>query len=379
MLAVVSLSYPMVATPIQRLSHRPLTTDLVRQYLQEIGRVPLLTPSQELSLAQQIQQYQALLAVRDQSDDPQIKRYVAAVVERDRRQQLGRRLSRAEWASLLNMSVTELQMCLQAGRQAWAKAANVPLAELQRIERQGQRAKSQLLQANLRLVVNIAKKYQHRGVEFLDLIQEGTLGLERAVEKFDPTKGFRFSTYAYWWIRQSITRAVASQSRTIRLPIHMVEKLNKIKCAQRRLAAQRGAMPSLADIAQELNLEVSQVREVLIAVPKSVALEQRVGADQETELQELIESTAPTPDEVIMRESLRTALRQLLSDLSPRERQVMELHYGLGEQPALEMAEIAALLGLSRERIRQIQHRALQKLRQPQRRREIQDYLEEFA
>ncbi|MFN4067478.1 MAG: RNA polymerase sigma factor, RpoD/SigA family [Thermosynechococcus sp.] len=370
----------MVATPIQPVSDRPLTTDLVRQYLQEIGRVPLLTPSEELHLAQQVQQYQALLTVRDQADDPQIKRYVAAVTERDRQQhQLGRRLTPAEWASLLNMSVTELQMCLQAGLQAWAKAANVPLAELQHIERQGQRAKTQLLQANLRLVVNIAKKYQHRGVEFLDLIQEGSLGLERAVEKFDPTKGFRFSTYAYWWIRQSVNRAVASQSRTIRLPIHMVEKLNKIKRAQRRLAAQQGAMPSLADIAQELNLEVSQVREVLMAVPKSVALEQRVGSDQETELQELIESTAPTPNEVIMRESLRTTLKQLLSDLSPRERQVMELRYGLGEQPALEMAEIAALLGLSRERIRQIEHRALQKLRQPQRRREIQDYLEEFA
>lgn len=370
----------MVATPIQCLSHRPLTTDLVRQYLQEIGRVPLLTPSQELNLAQQIQQYQALLAVRDQSDHPQIKRYVAAVVARDRQQQqLGRRLSRAEWASLLNMSMTELQRQVQAGRQAWAQAAKITLDELQRIERQGQRAKAQLLQANLRLVVNIAKKYQHRGVEFLDLIQEGSLGLERAVEKFDPTKGFRFSTYAYWWIRQSVTRAVASQSRTIRLPIHMVEKLNKIKRAQRRLAAQQGGMPTLADIAQELNLEVSQVREVLIAVPKSVALEQRVGSDQETELQELIESTAPTPNEVIMRESLRTALKQLLSDLSPRERQVMELRYGLGEQPALEIVEIAALLGLSRERIRQIEHRALQKLRQPQRRREIQDYLEEFA
>ncbi|WNC59715.1 RNA polymerase sigma factor, RpoD/SigA family [Thermosynechococcus sp. QS41] len=370
----------MVATPIQPVSDRPLTTDLVRQYLQEIGRVPLLTPSQELRLAQQVQQYQALLAVRDQSDDPQIKRYVAAVTERDRQQrQLGRPLTRTQWAARLKMSVAELQTCVQAGRQAWAKAANMTLSELQHIERQGQRAKTQLLQANLRLVVNIAKKYQHRGVEFLDLIQEGSLGLERAVEKFDPTKGFRFSTYAYWWIRQSVTRAVASQSRTIRLPIHMVEKLNKIKRAQRRLAAQQGAMPSLADIAQELNLEVSQVREVLMAVPKSVALEQRVGSDQETELQELIESTAPTPNEVIMRESLRTTLKQLLSDLSPRERQVMELRYGLGEQLALEMAEIAALLGLSRERIRQIEHRALQKLRQPQRRREIQDYLEEFA
>jgi len=369
----------MVVTPIEPTPLRPLTTDLVRQYLQEIGRFPLLTPAQEVTLAQQVQQYQALLGLWSQTSDPDLKAYVMALTERDRHQrQSGRPLSRQQWAAALNLTVAELQQQIRQGRQAWAKAAGISLAELQRIERQGKHAKAQLLQANLRLVVNIAKKYQHRGVEFLDLIQEGSIGLERAVEKFDPTKGFRFSTYAYWWIRQSITRAVANQSRTIRLPVHIVEKLNKIKRAQRHLAIQKGAMPSLADIAAELNLDTDQVREVLLAVPRAVALEQRVGTEQETELQELLESPTPTPNDLLMRDSLRGALQQLLSDLSPRERQVIELRYGLGEQPPLEMAEIAAFLGLSRERVRQIEHRALQKLRQPQRRRQIQEYLEEF-
>ncbi len=369
----------MVVTPIDPMPQRPLTTDLVRQYLQEIGRFPLLTPAQEVKLAQQVQHYQALLELWPQTADPHLKAYVAALTECDRHQrQWGRPLTHPQWAAILNLSVGELQQLIQRGRQAWAAVAGISLAELQRIEHQGKQAKAQLLQANLRLVVNIAKKYQHRGVEFLDLIQEGSLGLERAVEKFDPTKGCRFSTYAYWWIRQSITRAVASQSRTIRLPIHIVEKLNKIKRAQRRLAVQQGAMPTIADIAAELNLDTTQVREVLLAVPRSVALEQRVGTDQETELQELIEAPTPTPSDLLMRDALRTALQQLLSDLSARERQVLELHYGLGEHPPLEMAEIAALLGLSRERIRQIEHRALQKLRQPQRRQQIQAYLEDL-
>ncbi|MCI3280705.1 RNA polymerase sigma factor, RpoD/SigA family [Synechococcus sp. PCC 6717] len=369
----------MVVTPIEPAPRRPLTTDLVGQYLREIGRVPLLSPAQEVTLAQQVQQYQSLLEVCKQSSDPDLQAYTAALAERDRQhRQLGHMPNRQQWAAALKLSVEELQVVIQRGRQAWAKAAQISVAELEQIECHGTHAKAQLLQANLRLVVNIAKKYQHRGVEFLDLIQEGTLGLERAVEKFDPAKGFRFSTYAYWWIRQSVTRAVANQSRTIRLPIHMVEKLNKIKQAQRRLAIQQGAMPSVAEIAAELNLDATQVREVLLAIPRAIALEQRVGPEQETELQELIEATTPTPNDVLMRDSLRMTLQQMLGDLSPREQQVIELRYGLGDVPPLEMSEIATLLGLSRERIRQIEHRALQKLRQPQRRRQIQDYLDEL-
>ncbi|NES73393.1 MAG: sigma-70 family RNA polymerase sigma factor [Okeania sp. SIO2D1] len=258
------------------------TTDLVRLYLQEIGRVDLLERDQEVSEAQKVKRYVELWELLNESatkEEGIIQCYLRLIEIRNRlAAQLGHKPSLERWAKAADIPVVELKPTLAAGKLRWAQLAGLSVKELEQAQSDGIKAKDHMINANLRLVVSVAKKYQNRGLELLDLIQEGTLGLERAVEKFDPRRGYRFSTYAYWWIRQGITRAIATQSRTIRLPVHITEKLNKIKKAQRKISQEKGRIAKLEDIAQELNMTPVQVREVLLKVPRSISLETKVGS-----------------------------------------------------------------------------------------------------
>jgi RNA polymerase nonessential primary-like sigma factor len=310
------------------------TADMVRTYLREIGRVPLLSREQEIIYGKQVQQMMVLLEAKE-----------ALTLAIDHEPSL------SEWAAHVNQSDTELNHLMT----------------------QGKRAKQKMIEANLRLVVAIAKKYQKRNMEFLDLIQEGTLGLERGVEKFDPMRGYKFSTYAYWWIRQAITRAIAQQGRTIRLPIHITEKLNKIKKVQRELAQKLGRSPTPTEIAKELELEPAQIREYLNMARQPVSLDVRVGDNQDTELQEMLEDDGPSPEYYTTQEFLRQDLNNLLAELTPQQRQVVALRFGLEDGNEMSLAKVGERLNLSRERVRQLEHQALAHLRR--RRANVKEYV----
>jgi RNA polymerase primary sigma factor len=307
-----------------------LTGDPVRMYLKEIGKVPLLTAAEEIDLAMKIEAG------------------VAATAELDKAEEEGIELSRRD------------------------------KRRLTRVEQVGIDAKQDLIEANLRLVVSIAKRYVGRGMLFLDLIQEGNLGLIRAVEKFDYTKGFKFSTYATWWIRQAITRAIADQARTIRIPVHMVETINKLVRIQRQLLQTLGREPTPEEIGEEMGIPPERVREIQKISQEPVSLETPIGEEEDSQLGDFIEDDAAVvPPDAASFSMLQEQLGKVLDGLAERERKVISLRFGLEDGHPRTLEEVGREFGVTRERIRQIESKTLAKLRHPSRSSKLKDYLED--
>lgn len=311
--------------------------DPVRMYLKEIGKVPLLSAEEEIELA---------------------KKMEAGAVA-------------AEKIILLKKRVDE------AGDEAEKEEIRGEIKEIQKLVEHGSDAKKRLAEANLRLVVSIAKRYVGRGMLFLDLIQEGNLGLIKAVEKFDYRKGYKFSTYATWWIRQAITRAIADQARTIRIPVHMVETINKLIRVSRQLLQELGREPTPEEIAEEMAMPVERVREILKISQEPVSLETPIGEEEDSHLGDFIkDDNVPIPADAAAFTLLKEQLEEVLSTLTEREQKVLTLRFGLEDGRARTLEEVGKEFNVTRERIRQIEAKALRKLRHPSRSRKLKDYLE---
>ena len=311
--------------------------DPVHTYLKEIGRVPLLNAELEVEIARAIEEGNVAAA---------------------------------------KLVAHELALSGEGSPEDLLDEAMV--RKNRRLMQRGLKAKDDLIEANLRLVVSIAKRYRNRGLAFLDLIQEGNLGLMRAVDKFDHTKGFKFSTYATWWIRQAITRAIADQARTIRIPVHMVETINKVVWAQRQLLQELGREPTIEEVAQRVELPIERVREILRINQDTVSLEQPVGDEDDFNLSDLIEDRgAVVPDDAATRSLLDAAVREALGHLSEREQDVVRLRFGLDDGKIRTLEEVGKEFGVTRERVRQIESKTLAKLRRPDAAHLLRDYLEE--
>jgi len=298
-----------------------LSGDSVRAYLRDIGRIPLLEHDEEILLGRKVQRL---------------------------------------------MELEEQRKELSLDDQGLADAYDVPLKQIKRELRDGKKAKEAMVTANLRLVVSVAKKYTKRNMELLDIIQEGTIGLVRGVEKFDPGRGYKFSTYAYWWIRQGITRAIAEKSRAIRLPIHVTENLNKLKKAQRELSQMNGYMPSVFQLSDHLELTVDDIKDLMCKARQPTSLEIKIGENRDTALIDLLEDETQLPEKILERQCIKEDMRELISDLPEMQAAVISMRYGIGDEilEPMSMTAIGQLLNMSRDRVRTLEHKALRELKE---------------
>jgi len=298
-----------------------ITGDSVRAYLRDIGRIPLLEHDEEILLGRQVQRLMEIRACEDLLGEP----------------------TKEELANSLEMTTKELRKEI----------------------RDGEKAKDKMVTANLRLVVSVAKKYTKRNMELLDIIQEGTIGLVRGVEKFDPGRGYKFSTYAYWWIRQGITRAIAEKSRAIRLPIHVTENLNKLKKAQRELSQLNGYMPSVFQLSDHLGLSVEDIKDLMCKARQPTSLEIKIGENRDTALIDLLEDETQLPETLLEEQHVKEDIRELIKDLPEMQAAVVSMRYGIGDEmlEPMSMTAIGQVLNMSRDRVRTLEHKALKALR----------------
>ena len=308
-----------------------ISGDSVRAYLRDIGRIPLLEHDEEILLGRKVQRLMEIQAV----------------------------------AELLNSPTTE----------ELADSLDITVKELRREKRDGEKAKEKMVTANLRLVVSVAKKYTKRNMELLDIIQEGTIGLVRGVEKFDPGRGYKFSTYAYWWIRQGITRAIAEKSRAIRLPIHVTENLNKLKKAQRELSQINGQMPNVFELSDHLGLTDEEIKDLMCKARQPTSLEIKIGENRDTALIDLLEDETQLPELLLERSFIKEDIRSLIADLPEMQAAVISMRYGIGEEilEPMSMTAVGQVLNMSRDRVRTFEQKALKALRE--RSQAINDYL----
>lgn len=301
--------------------------DSVRAYLRDIGRIPLLEHDEEILLGRQVQR---LMEIEESRKELEIN--------------TGRKISDKELANLIS---SNWKTCMKEIRD-------------------GRKAKDKMVTANLRLVVSVAKKYTKRNMELLDIIQEGTIGLVRGVEKFDPGRGYKFSTYAYWWIRQGITRAIAEKSRAIRLPIHVTENLNKLKKAQRELSQLNGEMPSVFQLAEYLNLTVDEIKDLMCKARQPTSLEIKIGENRDTALIDLLEDETQLPEMLLERAFIKEDVQELIADLPEMQAAVISMRYGIGEDcmEPMSMTAIGQVLNMSRDRVRTLEQKAIRSLRE---------------
>ena len=313
------------------MSQPKISGDSVRAYLRDIGRIPLLEHDEEILLGRKVQRLMEIQATAELLGNP----------------------PNDKLADSLDISVKELR----------------------RLKRDGEKAKEKMVTANLRLVVSVAKKYTKRNMELLDIIQEGTIGLVRGVEKFDPGRGYKFSTYAYWWIRQGITRAIAEKSRAIRLPIHVTENLNKLKKAQRELSQINGQMPNVFELSDHLGLTVEEIKDLMCKARQPTSLEIKIGENRDTALIDLLEDETQLPELLLERSFIKEDIRSLIADLPEMQAAVISMRYGIGEEilEPMSMTAVGQVLNMSRDRVRTFEQKALRALRE--RSEAINDYL----